>query len=79
MKKDEILKAISMECKRAERIHPIWPSDIIHQTAIMVEEAGETLKAALEVHFKENKTTIEKVKSEAIQTAAMCFRILKNL
>ena len=68
---------IDTELTRAEKIHPKFPTDMFQQLAIMQEEAGEVTKAVLDYHNE--KDTIEHVKEELIQTAAMCMRMLKNL
>jgi len=48
----EIKKAIETELEQAEKQHPHWPDDIIHAVSIMNEEAGESIKAALDhVYF----------------------------
>lgn len=57
--------------------HPYFPRDIIHMTAIMAEEAGEAIQAANNaVHEGES---LEPVRQELAQTAAMCIRCLINL
>ncbi len=65
------------ELERAEKLHPHWPDDIIHQVAIMVEEAGESMRAALNHVY--DKNDIESVREELIQCGAMVFRCLINL
>jgi len=57
--------------------HPEWPTDMFRQLAIMNEEAGEVTKAVLHYHYEQG--SLEDVKSELIQTAAMCMRMLENL
>lgn len=69
--------AIDIELKRAEKIHPNYPYDIFRQLAIIQEEAGEVTKAVL--HFVYEKGSIEDIKEELIQTAAMCIRMLEAL
>tara|TARA_Y100000310_G_scaffold68264_1_gene63592 strand:+ start:2404 stop:2646 length:243 start_codon:yes stop_codon:yes gene_type:complete len=76
-KKLEAIRKISAEVDRAEKLHPRWPDDIIHAVGIIVEEAGETMQAALNhIYFGEDR---EKIRTEAIQTAATCIRLLKNM
>jgi len=67
---------ISEEVIRAESIHPDWPNDPIHAAAIMMEEAGEVVKAVNDAVEKGSDT--DDCKMEAIHTAAMCIRFLKN-
>lgn len=73
----EIVQAIIAELHRAEALHPVWPGDIVHQAAIMVEEAGETLQAANNYRFHGGELELARV--EAIQAGAMAIRFLKNL
>ena len=68
---------IDKELKRAEKKHPAWPPNIFEQVAIVNEEAGEVTKAVL--HYRRERGSLDEVKEELIQTAAMCMRMLKNL
>jgi hypothetical protein len=72
-----LLGDIVKEYKKACKKHPEWPSDILHQIAIVNEESGEATRASLQVVYE--KGNIEEVKKELIQTAAMCLRMLKGL
>ncbi len=73
----EKYEQIDAELRRAEKKHPNWPDDMFRQVAIMNEEAGEVTKAVLHYHYEGG--TLDHVKEELIQTAAMCMRMLKNL
>jgi NTP pyrophosphatase (non-canonical NTP hydrolase) len=72
----DIVGEILKELERAESIHPEWPSDPIYAASIMMEEAGEVVKAVNDAVEKGSDT--EDCKTEAIQAAAMCIRFLKN-
>ena len=72
--KQTIIK-ITDELHRAEELHPDWPTDIIHQVSIMNEEAGESIRAALNHVYHDEP--IEELQKELIQTAAMCIRCLE--
>lgn len=71
----EICEKIEEEIKRAEKIHPEWPDDVVHGAAILAEEAGEVLKAALDIYYK-REFNLQVLRKELIQTAAMAFRFL---
>lgn len=70
------VRAIAVEVLRARRIHPKWPEDVVYQAAILGEEAGEVTKAALDHQFKNQP--LRNVLDEAIQTGAMCVRLLEG-
>ena len=74
---DRINEAILTELKRARGLHPKWPIDRVHQVAIMAEEAGEALRAAL--NHQDHGGDIAELKKELIQTGAMVLRVLLNL
>jgi len=77
IEKMERYKLIEEELEHAQKKHPNFPKDMFQQLAIMQEEAGEVTKAVLHFHYENG--TIEHVKEELIQTAAMCVRMLENL
>lgn len=72
-----LLMEILMEVARAEQKHPIWPECHIKQIAIVMEEAGELVRAGNQID--EGKGTFQDVRTEAIQTAATSIRFLKRL
>jgi hypothetical protein len=72
-----IFEDISTEVIQAEENFPEWPNDIIHGVAIMAEESGEAVRAALQ-HVYEG-APVEELSTELIQTAAMCVRMLLDL
>jgi predicted lipid-binding transport protein (Tim44 family) len=72
-----VVSGIIAELRKAEAKHPNWPKDIIHQIAIMAEESGEAVRAALHVVY-ENKDESE-LRKELEQTAAMCIRAIIEL
>ena len=68
---------IDVELRRAEKKHPNYPTDMFRQVAIMNEEAGEVTKAVLHYHYENG--SLQDVKDELIQTAAMCMRMLNAI
>lgn len=73
----ETYKLIQSELERAKTKHPNFPNDIFQKLAIMQEEVGEVAKAVNEYHFSGG--SLQDVKDELIQTAAMCVRMLESL
>lgn len=70
--------SIDAELKKAEKKHPNWPVDNMYkQACILGEESGEVMKAVL--HYHDEGGTLDQIKEELIQTAAMCMRMLQNL
>lgn len=77
MTKTQAINEILAELDRAVKVHPHWPDDIIHGAAIVGEESGELIRAAINKVYEGGD--IEEVRKEAIQTAATCIRLLINL
>ena len=78
----QIMNAIHLiigEYNSAVAYHPdsTWPQDVIHMVAIMAEEAGEAVQAANDVVYSD--ASLEPLRQELAQTAAMCIRCLVNL
>jgi hypothetical protein len=78
---ERAIQLIIAELEDARSKHPQWPQDVVHQAAIVSEESGELIRAALQ--FEYESTRVDEVDEaaanmdlEAIQTAAMCIRML---
>lgn len=74
-----ILTSVYGELDRAIRKFPSWPNDPLHALAILGEEFGELTKDCLQLTYEPDKTTVENLKAEAIQTAAMALRFAASL
>ncbi len=74
---DRVIRLILAELRKAEQAHPTWPEDNVHAAAIVGEESGELIRAALQEEY-ECGSKDEMVK-EAIQTGAMAVRFLLNV
>ena len=68
------LMAIAEECDIACTKFPHWPHDNIHRAAIVAEEAGELIQAALQSNYEKHKYS--DMTTEAVQTGAMALRFL---
>lgn len=66
---------------RATAKFPTWPTDPLHALAVLGEEFGELNKAMLQLTYEPHKegTSVEHVREEAIQTAAMALRLAMSL
>jgi hypothetical protein len=73
----EITAAVYEEIRRAEFKHGAFPLDQIHCAAIVAEESGELVQAAIDHVY--SKPCPERLREEAIQTAATCYRFLLQL
>ncbi|MFL5808068.1 MAG: hypothetical protein ACJ749_01025 [Flavisolibacter sp.] len=71
-----ILAEFAAEMQSAKVKHPDWPVDVIHQAAIVAEESGELVRAALQSTYE--NADKDHITREAIQTGAMCLRVLVN-
>ncbi len=70
-----IFSEIRAEVCRAKKLHP-WPVDIIHQVAVIGEESGEVLQAALNYFYEGASKNM--IREEVVQCAATCIRYLLN-
>jgi hypothetical protein len=68
------IQLILAELDRARELHPNWPTDPIHAAAIVAEESGELVRAALRLTYEGGYGG--EMTTEAIQTAATCVRLL---
>lgn len=74
------LAAVLAELERAEAKFPLWPTDPLHALAVLGEEFGELTREALQVSYREKgSASVETVRKEAVQTAAMALRFLASL
>lgn len=73
---DNIMLDVSAELTRACQLYPQWPLNNITGAAIVVEEAGELLQAALDFEWHQKTVVKTKMYNEAIQTIAMGLRFL---
>jgi NTP pyrophosphatase (non-canonical NTP hydrolase) len=76
---NETINDIKAESKRACKKFPHWPTDPIHAAAVIAEECGELQKAVLEAVYEPHKGSRPNIRTEAIQTAAMCIRFIRSL
>ncbi|RPF70474.1 Lar family restriction alleviation protein [Aurantiacibacter spongiae] len=74
-----VIGDVLAEVEKAVAKFPTWPTRIIDAGNVVTEEAGELAKACLQVTYEPHKETLEGVRMEAIQTAAMCLRFLASI
>ena len=75
----EAVEAIKDENLLAQQKHTVWPSDPIHASAILNEEAGELTQACIDFYFNHQPSDYDRMREEAIQVGAMALRFLENL
>ena len=71
---DLVISTIFAELQKAELKFPGWPDDIVHGAAIIAEESGEVIKAALDYYY--SRGDVAKLIKETAQTGAMAIRLL---
>lgn len=85
MTNQEIYKAIELELRRARKKHPNWPVHPAGQAGVVVEEAGELMRACLQWKYEKKTLHTERaeqfvaMRDEAIQVAVTAIRFLQNL
>lgn len=77
MKIETITKLFLEEILAAEKVFPGWPSDVVHAAAIVAEECGELVKAAIDFHYGRGCKGV--LQNEAVQTGAMVYRFLMDI
>ena len=70
---------VQLELHRATTKFPTWPTDPLHALAVLGEEYGELNKAMLQHTYEPHKSTLDDVRAEAVQTAAMALRLIASL
>lgn len=76
---EEIIEEIKLELTRAVVKFPTWPTDPVHASAVVMEEAGELDQSVLEHIYEPHKSSRDDVRKEAVQTAAMAIRFLLSM
>lgn len=76
-KEIEICLEILDELSRARTKFPNFPRDLIHRVAIVNEESGEAVQAAVQAMYEGGQ--VSQVREELIQTAAMCVRAIQSI
>ena len=76
MKLETVIGLVMAEIERAEKLHPVWPKNMIHASLICSEECGELAQSVL--NHNEKKGSRKAISTEAVHTAAMAIRFLKN-
>jgi hypothetical protein len=71
----EAIEHLFQALRNAEKKHPGWPTDHVHGAGIICEEAGETMKAALDYHNLRSED-FAKIVEEAAHTAAAALRLM---
>jgi NTP pyrophosphatase (non-canonical NTP hydrolase) len=75
----ETMALVMDEVERATKKFAGWPSDPLHAVAVLGEEFGELTKAVLQMTYEPHKASLDDVRIDAIQTAAMSLRFLMSV
>ena len=77
---EQAIDDLFAELRRAEAKFPGWPRDLIHGAAIVAEESGELVQAALQATYNEPRDyDLTHAYKEATQVAAMGLRMMLAL
>jgi len=68
------INTVIKELESALDKHPEYPEDPIHQVAIIEEESGEAIRAALQHQYEGGD--VSDIDEEVVQVAAMALRYL---
>jgi len=79
MKTEQALNEVKHELLKATVKFPTWPTDPLHAVVVLNEEVGELNKAVLQCTYEPGKSTINDVRTEALQVAAMALRFIVSL
>ena len=71
----KIIALVEKELERSRAKHPVWPIDGVIAAAVVAEESGELIRAALQERYEGGSH--DDVRAEAIQTIASCVRLLE--
>jgi NTP pyrophosphatase (non-canonical NTP hydrolase) len=72
-------KLVEGEVAKATAKFPTWPTDPLHALAVLGEEFGELTQAVLQHTYEPHKSTLDDVRTESLQTAAMALRFLASI
>lgn len=80
----QVFNDVLTEIRRATDMFPNVPADMVRRVSLVVEEAGESLQAALDctragAHFSVRRKHRIRLYEELIQTAAMAIRVATSL
>lgn len=72
-------RELAEEIANAINKFPTWPTDPLHALAVLGDEFGELTKAMLQLTYEPHKSSVEKVRTEALQTVAVALRLFRSL
>lgn len=78
VRRQAAFEEIDEELLRAIKKFPLWPTDPVHALTVVGEEFGELTKAIVEHAYEPEKSSLDDVRKEAIQLAAMAIRFVMN-
>lgn len=70
-----VMAAIRDEYSAAEKAFPTWWQDMVYAASTAMEESGEAVQAVND-YCLHNKGSLEKIRTEAVQSATMWIRFL---
>lgn len=73
---EKLIQLIETELAKARDKHPDWPNDQIHAAAIVAEESGELIRAA--VQFEREDGDMEAICKECVHTIVTAIRCIEG-
>lgn len=84
LNKEQVFDLVKDGIKKAEQLHPQWPHDPLHASALISEEVGELSQACTDFCYPEDsnkriRVTERDMMEEAIHVAVTAIRFIAHL
>lgn len=73
------IRDVIVELDSALAKFPTWPTDPLHALGVVAEEFGELSKEVVQLTYEPQKSSLDDVRTEATQLAAMAIRFIASL
>ena len=73
---EQVTELVMAEIERAKTKWPGWPLDPVHAAAVVAEESGELVQAAMRYYYEDG--AVDPMVTEALHTAATAIRFIAD-